>query len=388
MKLSLVDDSRLGFASASKMGAIFKCDGLLGMESIVEKQKITPPEGGADAAHGTLIHAHAQTGDVTGLDPADAETVELIRQTEEKVVGDWIVSTGHTLSDVTVYRELRLWVPGYFSGQSDTLVINFANETALISDTKSGRKPVPPPVRNWQLRSLALAVFLRFKVKSVRTIIIQPYVKEMPYCDYNEEHLKTIDERIRERIDLVKTPGLKRTAGDWCEHCRALHICPEAKQSIQMILRDESRLNWDSLTAEKKVALWKAAEMAQNCIDSITDMIKKELANDPNSIPGLVKAKDQAPRSIKNPREFVTALVDFIFGPNQELADMDTRKLAMVSNILSFMKISFADAAAFLKAVQGTSKKQAEALLENSFGEFVERGFRSGSVGVVEEEKK
>lgn len=370
------------------MEAIFRCDGLLWTESIVDQQKISPPEGGRDADRGTMIHKHVETGDVSDLDPDDADEVVRIRETEERLVSDWIAATGHTLSDVTVYRELRVWVPGYYSGQGDTIVINFQNNTALITDTKTGRRPVPPPVRNWQLRAVANAVHLQYKVAPIRTTIIQPHAKEMPFCDYTVDHLKTIDQRIRERLDFVRTPGLKRTAGDWCKYCRAQHICPEAKASLSVIIRNQNRLNWDMLQPADKLQLYKAAVMAEDCVKMIKGMIQKELAQNPEAIPGLVKAKDQEPRSIDNPREFVIAFIDFLIGQNQNLEDIDARKLRMALDMFSITKLSFGSVADFVRQIQGCTKSQAEALLANSFAEFISKGFRRGKIDIVKEEEK
>lgn len=388
LKLALVDDSRLGFASASKMPAIFQCDGLLGMEHLVEQQRVKPPEGNRDAAKGTLIHKHVETGDVSDLDPADAELVSDIRDTEERLVGDWIASSGHTLSDVTIYRELRLWVPGLFSAQGDTIVINHKNNTALVNDNKTGRRPVQPPVRNWQLRSIALAVYKRYGVHPIRTVIVQPYAKEMPYCDYTEEHLKTIEERLTERINFVRHPGLQRKPGDWCKYCQAKHICPEAKSSLSLILRSQDRLKWDTLAPETKKQLWIAASMAEDVVEAIKGMVRKELSENPEAIPGLIKHKDQSPRSINNTKEFTLALVDYVFRDVAPSEELDQRKARVIVDLLDLMKISFADAADFLRNFNQMTKKSAESLLVNSFQDFIEVGSRQGKITVQEKEGK
>lgn len=382
MKVTIFDDQRLGLPSASYLPIIFACRGAVALWEQVDQQKIQIDDSNADAERGTRLHKLNETGDLTEATDEESEIVERIRDIEARIIEEWAQGEQCVFS-----RERRLWVRNYFSAQLDLLAIKPEKGEALLIDAKTGRNKVTAPVKNWQLRGCAVAVHHNFKgIKTVRTALAQPMMEEQPACDYSEEHLLAARDRIIDRLDDVKSGNLAedRTPGPHCEHCRAKHICPEAKKAASVVVGAQS-LNWDLVKPEDKVRLFAAAKLAEACADLIKEHIRKELSENPQAIPGLVKAKDQTPRKVVDPSAIAHLLVNVACW---EDAPIDER-YQMLLEFLKHCKVPISGVIEFYRAHMpgDQSKKEAENfLLTPGVSKFIETGFRSGKVSVKEEE--
>lgn len=382
-----LDDARLGLPSCSAFPRLFACDGAYQLEAVAAAQAVPVPDGSRDADRGTFLHSKVESGDITDLDENDAEIVTQVRETEERLVNDWLAETGSVMADVIVYRELRMYRQfgdgGDFSGQADTLVVNDQKKLAFVLDTKTGRKRIAPPVENQQLRGLAALVRLRFGSITVRTAIVQPFVQSHAVCDYQLEHLVALEGLIPARLKYIKTPDLPRTPGDWCSFCRARSVCPEMRAQMGVAIRSQS-LNWDAVLPEQKAGLFMIAKMAIDAGTLLKEQLKADLKADPNCAPGLTLTKETHPRKIVDVRAVAWKILGEFpdRGPTHGGLDEDNP----VWDFLEHTSMSISDFQAFFKTCAGGSKVAADKFLEECAANgFVETKTRSGHLDIVGE---
>lgn len=390
MKVVVTTDERMGLPSASAMPLLFACDGAWRAQLDADEQAIRVDDDTRDSLKGTELHKANESGDVSDLDEADADLIERVRATEEALVSDWAASTGHTLKDVEIVREQRFWVEDLFSAQIDLLAINYPALSLFVLDLKSGRKKVAPPVRNHQLRACAVAAYRHYWVQTiglpkryyapVRTAIVQPMVESQAACDYSAQNLDVCLDKIRLRLDYVKQPNLPRTPGSWCEFCRARAVCPEARKAMSLTIRSGLTLNWDLETPDTKLALFKAACLAEDCAGAIKAHVRKELEVDPQSIPGLAVAKDQHPRKIIDLIGIYKARAAEVSSHPDEATEAE-----LLYQFLEHSKMSVSELEKLLQRTKGLSKDAAKKWI-SQFPQFVETGLRRGRIDLKEEE--
>lgn len=379
--IQIVDDSRCGIPSASAFPTLFSCAGAWQLQQRVAEQSIQVDDSTKDSLRGTAIHHASEVGDTSDLSDDDSMIVERSRALEKQIVSEWLESIGSKIEDCEIHRELRLWVGTLYSCQIDLLVLNRKKNVALISDLKSGRKKVAPPVRNHQLRGCAVAVFINYGVSSVRCAITQPMMKQSAACDYNAAHLQKLYEIVAERLEYIRQPNLPLTVNAGCCFCSARAICKEAKKQMSVSV-GALTLNWDLLAPSDKLALWKAASVAEDAIDLIKKHIRAELKHDPKSIPGLVAAPDQHPRKVTNTLGLADLLVKTAIG-DQDWDEDQT--VEAYREFLKGCKISIKEAEAFYKSLMPSgSTAEAKRFLEGMAQEFITESTRSGAISVVE----
>jgi hypothetical protein len=371
---ALQDDSRLGRASASSMARYFACLGAWGLEQVVAAQTLPAPDvRNAAADKGTLIHEANEASDVSDLEVNDADTVEAIRESEVALTQQWASEHGFDFKAVTVIRERRFWFGLMISAKVDTLIISPDEKHALIIDAKSGRKSVAPPVRNWQLRTAAVAVGeYSVGLETIRVAIIQPFAKEQPACDYTRKDIGAAGTQLLQRVHEMQKPDQPRTPGTHCEHCPAKLICPEVKSKMSVVIR-QAALNWDLVKPEAKAGLWQAATLAEQAAKLIKAQIRKDIETDAKSVPGLVKKADQAPRKIMDTNAAYNALPLL---PSGQIS---------VAEFMGCCSISLKDFLALYRAKTGATAEQAERFIADKCGEFVAAGFRSGTIELAEQ---
>lgn len=328
----------------------------------------------SDSEHGTRLHKANESGDVSDLEESDVEIVEEIRTQEERLVGEWLAETGDTMDDVTVYRERRMWCD-FFSGQADFLAINRIRNSALCIDAKTGRKSVAPPVRNMQLRGLAVLTRLTFNVDAVRTAIIQPMVRSSAACEYNVDHLEKAYSIIVSRLAYCQGSNLPFTAGGHCHFCRALPICGEARKNMSVAI-SAANMKWSLAKQDEKLRLFKAAKIAKKCAERILELCAIDMSDEATKICGLEKSPDQTPRKVTKPADLAHLMVN-------TACSADTSMDGRYSMLLEFMKhckVPISGVIEFYREFVSDSKKDAEKFIADKAADVVETGFRSGSI--------
>lgn len=296
-----MSDPRRHLPSASGMERIAACPG-----SFLLCQQVPPAErlSSKDADRGTRIHEARARGDVSGLAMSEADLVRKIAEIEQRLFLQW--TDAYQIKDATVRQERREWlvVDGrrVCSAQIDFYAFSPAKQLALVIDRKSGRKEVPPPVRNLQLRTAVVILAVSRGVKAARTAIVQPFAEAQPLCEYSPEDIYRKGGAIDQIVALVRQaqdPDAKRVVGEHCGLCDARHICPEGRAQITAVER-LSGLKWAAMGPSQKLALWDGCRKAEAIIQAVKENIAADLERDPNAIPGLEKKPGGTQREISD----------------------------------------------------------------------------------------
>lgn len=373
--MNAISDERLGCVSASSVERYWNCAGARQLEKQVERQSVKPVEkDSAAAASGTLLHSANESGDVSDLEMSEAAAVQKIRESEEQICRAWCADNNLEFSKVTVIREKRFFHT-FPNGRSvtakiDTLVLVDGFDGLLISDAKSGRLRVTPPVRNQQLRVCALLAAVEYKKTSARVAIANLWGRQDPPCDYTADDLLAIEKLLAARLELIEQPDQPRTVSHACEFCSAAHICPERREQAGALIRQRT-INWDLVLPEQKKALWEMADLAGKVAIAIKTQLKADLANDPDSCPGLGKRPDGETRTISNVAG-AYAILKQLFPASVT----DERFLKQCSISLGGFKELYSE-------IAGGGDKEAEQFIADKLGpDIVGKSPRSGAVFV------
>lgn len=262
-------DPRRGVPSCSGLRRLERCPG-----SWLASQGI-PDEESEDAAKGTRIHTALETGNFNGLSADEEQTAEMCHAQMQRVVTEWLGN--HEDAADQRLHEHRLGLTAYggvvdvtdavklpirTTGQADLIIID--GKRGLVLDYKTGRGEVRHAADNAQLRGLAVLAAKRWRLESVRVVIVQPWAGKPTVADYDNEALYTAN--IWLLIVLSEARDATPTdlhAGDWCQYCPARNIpCPAlTEKAVQPIETVALSLPADDETA--RAALFaRAMEMS------------------------------------------------------------------------------------------------------------------------------
>lgn len=194
-------------------------------------QRNLPDEKSDDAASGTRIHDALVKGSDEGLSQDESETYGKCCEIERELIVRYF---GFDTFVNPPEREVRYWTSFgdlKHSGQNDSSWR--ASSKCLLLDYKTGRNEVAASPRNMQLRDLAVLKWMNTPLLSeIAVAIIQPFVTSEPeICIYKEIDIDRAFKEMAERVMASNDPNSPRTAGEiQCKYCRALSICPEAKE--------------------------------------------------------------------------------------------------------------------------------------------------------------
>jgi RecB family exonuclease len=297
-------NERRGVPSASGMDRLHNCPASFEME-----RHAPPEEHREDAASGTLIHAVlAGLAAPDTLSAAELETHDMCAAQAEQVINEWaqpsdeepdilyeqrigITQLG-TAMDVTPKSKARF----RFTGQADMIIVD--DDRALVIDYKTGRGDTPVAQDNAQLAALAVLVYLRYKVPSVRVAIVQPWAGKPTVSDYSESALQLAHSWLIASLNAAETSTLDDArAGDHCKWCKAKAICDTFKnaaiQQVEVIepatiagLDGESQRKamWAralDLPAARLAAAMNGLAMVKRYVATIEGVAKARAENDP-----------------------------------------------------------------------------------------------------------
>ena len=326
----------------------------------------------ADAERGTLLHRADEEGTTEGLELSDADFLVQARKIEEGMYNQWIED--HGITEPEIIREQRFWLNDgtrdLCSAKLDLLVVAQSQGHGLIIDLKSGRKAVTPPVRNWQLRTAVAIVSTVYGLSNIRVGIAAPYMTRQPLADYDPAAIFASVAQLDQLIEEIENPDARRTAGAWCNHCPARHICPEAQAYLNKVVALDG-LRWRNLPAERKFELYQLCEAATAMIAAIRENIKAELKQNAASIPGLTLSKPTHPRAIHN-------AIDVYLTLQKEFPDVEINSLNDAFN--RSVKVKISELETFYREVHGCTKADAAAWLNRVCAPIITTSTREGHV--------
>lgn len=270
--MDFLDDPRRGKPSASGMYRLCKCPGSWRLE-----QACPPSEESAEAAEGTLLHAHMEHGTL----PEDAEQAELVSWCREKEAELVRSVFGKEPDAVDAAREERMWAnEGAFSGQAD--VVYLAGEKALVIDYKFGRGEVEPAEANVQLGALAVLVWQRGGVSEVYASILQPRVSRKPeLVRYGADELARTEVCLTYALAKAELDGACLCPGGLqCKYCRAMAVCPAQLELARQVTAADflAVKGWEVWDAKQKRRAYDVAKLAEKWAASVQRKVEADLA--------------------------------------------------------------------------------------------------------------
>lgn len=224
---------RQGLPSASGIERLSLCPGSFKLEQQCADNP-TP-----DSDRGTRIAAWLASDRKAPLEnPEEQEAADGIAAVEEWAISIWLHSIG--AKEYKFVREERLWLldgkgDPVCSGQADVYLV--AGDRGLVLDHKAGWQNTSESTVNRQLRTNAVILSDKERLRAVTVAIIQPFHTNKPQFTYYEgdtlgrarlELLADIHYATKQEAPLV--------AGDkQCQFCRAALICPARREQLNQL---------------------------------------------------------------------------------------------------------------------------------------------------------
>jgi hypothetical protein len=197
--------------------------------------------------------------------------------------GRTLASTGRAYDDVGEDE---------IAGTADLVRALDGDSLGVVIDYKTGRHDVEEPSRNWQLRTLALAVGRARNLGEVRAEIWKLrddggwWVRSHTFDAFD---LDATAAEIRQRLEqahAVKTGArkLQLVEGDHCEWCPSLTSCP-AKTQLASALVKSLPAAVEHMTPEERGNAWDVITRAQMVIDKIRRALEDLAQFEPIPLP-------------------------------------------------------------------------------------------------------
>jgi len=225
--------------SPSSLGRRRLCPG-----SFLMEQKVKKSEASVYAAEGTMLHeciANRLDGRSWNTKALNADQVNALESCY-----DWFYS--EILTPLGDRRGSKVWKwvqteenLGYWDGDDELLksvtsgtvdvLVDTRDGYAVIVDWKFGRAEVSDTNSMLQLVGYAVLTFQKYEhIDTIEAYIYQPRTGSIKKGVFQRDDLAKYKETITETISacLMKDPPLA-ASWDACAYCRAISICPEAK---------------------------------------------------------------------------------------------------------------------------------------------------------------
>jgi hypothetical protein len=199
--------------------------------------------------------------------------------------GRTLASTGRAYDDVGEDE---------IAGTADLVRALDGDSLGVVIDYKTGRHDVEEPSRNWQLRTLALAVGRARNLGEVRAEIWKLrddggwWVRSHTFDSFD---LDATAAEIRQRLEqanAVKTGArkLQLVEGDHCEWCPSLTSCP-AKTTLarSLVTVTKTMDNMDALSLEERGLAWDVIARVQQVIDKARRSLEELAQYEPIPLP-------------------------------------------------------------------------------------------------------
>jgi len=242
----------------------FECSGS------VAAQAGMPDDSNVYAREGTAAHSLGELSLTTGLSPdkyigrvfdvpyrdkdgteqVQSFTVDHDMAANVKVYTDYCRSVGSVMGAVTLVEQrvglasVDPILAGVW-GTSDFVVYDPKTKTLHVIDLKYGAGKAVDAEGNLQLRIYGLASWAtfndRFNVEHVVVTIVQPRVGEQAIksASYTAVDMLDFMQEAIEAAERVRDEPQKRTAGSWCDWCKAKATCPTFAEGAMEVAKDE-----------------------------------------------------------------------------------------------------------------------------------------------------
>jgi len=317
------DQDRGSLPSASGGAKLYHCAGSFLAE------KLAPETAPSDEAlEGQAIHEALETDDFTALDDAGKNIADRLSSMMEQARDEWAFNLGLAPSQISEFREKRLWVKSRAGKPISSAKIDrcyLAPPHALIVDTKTGYLRSTPSEKNIQCRIQALAVASHHTNIShiLSGTASYRFSGKVDLCEYDRDTINSLLTEHEFMIWRAENPHAERVPGDHCRYCKAQSSCLEAAtysmlpmpltQGMAKIKDEEiaAIVNRQPLDVLAHVHRHKA--IATKVFEAITARLKSLPAEELLKV-GLVKADDTQVREIKDVKRAWALLFEHMTG--------------------------------------------------------------------------
>ena len=339
-------DERKGKPSASGFSRLALCPGSWNLEATLPEQ-----EENKYMALGTDVHAVlAGTKDFDSLSDEGQDIATRCLSQFSELIGQ--LDLGERTKEVI---EERFWYDDLFSGAIDRIDF-FGEDTAVVTDYKTGRVAQSGAAENYQLRAYAVLVKKAFpQLKTIRVAIIQPMAGPKTIAEYNEEDLAKAEEEIvgivtaSQSNDAIRTPS-----PDACKWCRAKSICPEVRGAHKELEVISSSVV-PRLSNEEILAVDEKAEVVLDFIDEVRKEMKARMMAG-QQFAGRSLTEGRKTRSVTDALAVISALAGVV----------------EQSDILSCSKLSVTSLEKVYAKARGLKGKDAKQQFEDALGWLIE----------------
>ena len=343
-------EERKGRPSASGFSRLALCPGSWNLESTLPEQ-----EPNQYMQLGTDVHAVL----------ADQKPFEELSEEGQEIATRCLSDYSDMIQQLDLEErtksviEERFWYDELFSGAIDRIDF-FGDETAIVSDYKTGRTAQSKASENTQLKAYAVLVKNAFpELKTILVSIIQPLAGGTTIAEYNEEELAAAKKEIVGIVNASLKPDASRNPSpDACKWCRAKGICPDAygnAQAAKTKLQVASSVAVSTLSNEELAHLDANAIVVEDFIDEIRKELKSRLIAGAQ-ITGLSLSKGRTIRNVTDTTAAISAL--------SSVLSHDA--------IMDCAKISVSSLEKALGKAKGIKGKDAKAALDELLGWIIE----------------
>ena len=339
-------DERNGKPSASGFSRLALCPGSWNLEQTLPLQ-----EENKYMALGTAVHAVlAGQADFETLTEEGQDIATRCLNEFSTMIGQ--LDLGERTKEVI---EERFWYDDLFSGAIDRIDF-FGEDTAVVTDYKTGRVAQSGAAENYQLRAYAVLVKKAFpQLKTILVAIIQPMAGPKTIAEYNEEDLAKAEEEIvgivtaSQSNDAIRTPS-----PDACKWCRAKSICPEVRGAHKELEVISSSVV-PRLSNEEILAVDEKAEVVLDFIDEVRKEMKARMIAG-QQFAGRSLTEGRKTRSVTDALAVISALSGVV----------------EQSDILSCSKLSVTSLEKVYAKARGLKGKDAKQQFEDALGWLIE----------------
>lgn len=337
----MTEDKRFGKSSASKLGIVVKCTGMLQLWNSIKGDGVEH-EDTPDSSFGQGVHA-AWAGNISELSLSERQ--QLVKKKADSIESK-LVSEIFGGDETRVIAETRFKLSDPKTGEhvhsAQIDKAHYRDGRWLVMDLKSLYGDVEPPDRNWQLLSQVCCIADDDVVRNQRgerqtnefiCAIIQPLVSIKPeLVRYSFEDIRRAKRLILQKLDEAAAPEAPRTPGIHCKYCPCATHCDVSAADL-WAMEKRTNLGLTHLTPEMVAAVLPDIAPLKKRIKDF-EAIAKQLASD-GLLPGYeIRQQDgaryiQSQESIKAIHESlgdyidvkdIRALVTLPFGELRTLA--------------------------------------------------------------------
>jgi len=343
-------DERNGKPSASGFSRLALCPGSWNLE-----ETLPPQEENKYMALGTDIHAVlADKKEFDSLTEEGQDIATRCLNQLSEMIGQ--LDLGERTKEVI---EERFWYGDLFSGAIDRIDF-FGEDTAVVTDFKTGRVAQSGASENYQLRAYAVLAKKAFpELKTIYVAIIQPMAGGKTIAEYTEADLAAAEQEIVGIVTASQKHDAPRTpTPDACKWCRAKDICPERyelSQAANKQLQVVSGVVVSKLSNEELVSIDDKASVVEDFIDEVRKELKSRLISG-QKIAGRSLTKGRTSRNVPDPTAASDALADVL----------------KPSDFIACTKVSITALEKAYGKARGLSSKDAKSELEKALGWLVE----------------